>query len=486
MLRHFDVYNLPILLSLLLLNWAFSTGAQQPAGMSLGLEKAISRAQDQSPAAQSARHTLISAQWQYRYYRANYLPSVVLSSTPSLNSQINKITLNDGTSIFVKQNQLNTDLSLTVNQNIALTGGTFFLKSALARIDEFKQKTTLYNSIPLSIGYQQSLFGYNSLKWDKRIEPVKYRQAVKKYNETMELVAARTCQYFFSLVEAQTNLELAKLNYASADTLYRMAQGRYRIGTINENDMLQLEINRLNEETACMDAEVQLHEQTQLLASYLGYDDLTVIEATLPDSVPDLQISPTLAMEMAMENAPDPDYYTLLKLESDSKVAQAKASSGLKADIYLQLGLSQSGPTMSQSYRHPLNQEYASISLSLPILDWGRGKGKVKVAKSQRDLAYTTAEQGMNDFRRNLNKMVMQFNMQAKKVDVALRAHKLASHRYEISRRLYIAGRNTILDLNNAVSEKDSAARSYIASIKTFWTLYYTIRSIAGSDIMNK
>ena len=484
MLRHFDGYNFSILLSLLLLNWAFSTGAQQPAGMSMGLEEAISRAQDQSPAAQSARHTLISAQWQYRYYRANYLPSVVLSSTPSLNSQINKITLNDGTSIFVKQNQLNTDLSLTVNQNMALTGGTFFLKSALARIYEFKRRTSLYNSIPLTIGYQQSLFGYNSLKWEKRIEPVKYRQAVKKYNETMELVAAQTCQYFFSLVEAQTNLELAKLNYASADTLYRMAQGRYKIGTINENDMLQLEINRLNEETACMDAEVQLHEQTQLLASYLGYDDLTVIEATLPDSVPDLQISPSVAMEMAMENAPDPDYYTLLKLESDSKVAQAKANSGLKADIYLQLGLSQSGPTMSQSYSHPLNQEYASISLSLPILDWGRGKGKVKVAKSQRDLAYTTAEQGMNDFRRNLNKMVMQFNMQAKKVDVALRAHKLASHRYEISRRLYIAGRNTILDLNNAVSEKDSAARSYITSIKTFWTLYYTIRSIAGYEIM--
>ena len=481
--RHFNKYISHLLLPVLLLSWACSISAQKPAGMSMTLEEAIARAQDQSPAAQSARHSLISAEWQYSYYKANYLPSVVLSSTPSLNSQINKITLNDGTSTFVKQNQLNTDLVLTINQNIALTGGSVFLKSALARIDEFKRKTSLYNSIPMTIGYQQSLFGYNSLKWERRIEPVKYRQAVKKYNETMELVAARTCQYFFSLVEAQTNLDLAKLNFASADTLYRMAQGRYKIGTINENDMLQLEINRLNEETACMDAEVQLQEQTQILASYLGYDDLTVIEAALPDSVPALHISPSIAMEMAMENASDPDYYALLKLESDSKVAQAKANSGLKADIYLQLGLSQSGSTFTQSYSHPLNQEYASISLSLPILDWGRGKGKVKVAKSQRDLAYTTAEQGMNDFRRNLNKMVMQFNMQSKKVDVAFRAHKLASHRYEISRRLYIAGRNTILDLNNAISEKDSAARSYITSIKTFWTLYYTIRSLSGAEI---
>lgn len=66
----------------------------------------------------------------------------------------------------------------------------------------------------------------------------------------MELVAAQACGYFFSLVEAQANLDMARLNFASADTLYQMALGRYKIGIINENDMLQLEINRLNEETA--------------------------------------------------------------------------------------------------------------------------------------------------------------------------------------------------------------------------------------------
>lgn len=458
---------------------------QATSPLRMSLDDVISRAQDNSPSAQSAKHAFLAAQWQYKYYKANYLPSVTLTSSPSLNRQINKITLNDGTSAFIKQNQLNTDVAVTINQNIALTGGSLFLKSALARIDEFERNTTSYSSNPVTIGYQQSIFGFNSLKWDRRIEPIKYREAEKNYHEAMELVAAHACQYFFSLVEAQKNLELAKLNYASADTLYQMAQGRYKIGTINENDMLQLEINKLNEETACMDAEVQVREQTQRLASYLGIDDLTAIELQFPESVPEIFLSPQSAMEMAIANAPDTDYYKRMKLESDSKVAQAKANAGLRADIYLQFGLSQTGNTFSQSYIRPLHQEYASITLSLPILDWGRGKGKVKVAKSQRDLAYTTAEQGMSDFRQNMNKIVMQFNMQPRKVEVASRTHKLAAHRYEIARKLYIAGRNTILDLNIALSEKDSATRSYITSIKTYWTLYYTIRSLAGPEIMN-
>ena len=486
--RRPKTYILPIILSLILGQRTLDAHGESPESSTIHmtLEQVISLAQANSPSAQSAKHAFLAAKWQYRYFKANYLPSVTLTSSPFLNREINKITLNDGTSAFIRQDQLSTDLSVTVQQNIALTGGSLFLATSLARIDEFEHNSTSYSSIPLTIGYRQSIFGYNSLKWDRRIEPIRYKEAEKNYNEAMELVAAHACKYFFSLVEAQTNLEMARLNYASADTLYQMAQGRYRIGTINENDMLQLEINRLNEETACMDAEVAVREQPQLLASYLGLDDITEITLQLPETVPDINVALPMAMEMAMENAPDPDYYRRMKLESDSMVAQAKANAGLRADIYLQFGLSQTGETITRSYNHLLHQEYASITLSLPILDWGRGKGQVKVAKSQRDLAYTTAEQGMNDFRQNLSKMVMQFNMQGRKVEVASRTNKLASHRYEVARKLYIAGRNTILDLNTALSEKDSATRSYISSIKNFWTLYYTIRSLTGSEIMNR
>lgn len=458
--------------------------AQNESPMRFSLQEVISRAQDNSPSAQSAKHAFLAAQWQYKYFKANYLPSVTLSSSPFLNREINKITLNDGTSKFIKQNQLSTDFTISINQNIALTGGSLFLKSSLSRLDEFERNTTSYSSTPITIGYQQSLFGYNYLKWDRRIEPLKYQEARKNYNEAMELVAANACQYFFALVEAQTNLELAKLNYASADTLYQMALGRYGIGTINENDMLQLEINKLNEETACMDAEVQVREQTQILASYMGMDEITAIELQLPENVPSIEIPLSEAEHMAMENASDPEYFKRLKIEGDSRVAQAKANAGLRADIYLQFGLSQTGKDIVQSYKQPMHQEYASVTLSLPILDWGRGKGKVKVAKSQRDLAYTTAEQGMNDFVRNLGKLVMQFNMQPRKVEVASRTDKLATHRYEIARKLYIAGRNTILDLNTALAEKDSATRAYISSIRTYWTLFYTIRSLTGPEIM--
>ena len=140
------------LLTIGLLLGAEMISAQQPT-MDLTLSQAIEIAQENSPEAQAARHTYRSAYWNYRYYKANYLPSLTLTSNPTFNEQINKITQPDGTNLFIKQNQLSTDLSMTINQNIPLTGGNFFVKSTLTRLDEFENDVTAYNSQPLVIGY---------------------------------------------------------------------------------------------------------------------------------------------------------------------------------------------------------------------------------------------------------------------------------------------------------------------------------------------
>ncbi|MBO5749467.1 MAG: TolC family protein, partial [Bacteroidaceae bacterium] len=107
----------------------------------LTLSEAIALAQEQSSEAKVARHTFLAAEWNYKYYRANYLPSLTFTSTPNLNRVISKITLPDGTSTFVKQNQLSTDATLSITQNIPFTGGQLFLNTSLQRQDEFENKT---------------------------------------------------------------------------------------------------------------------------------------------------------------------------------------------------------------------------------------------------------------------------------------------------------------------------------------------------------
>lgn len=250
--------------------------------------------------------------------------------------------------------------------------------------------------------------------------------------------------------------------------------------------MLQLEINRLNEETNVMDAEINLREVQQSIRTFLRLEDSAELGLIIPDSVPDFEVSVSKALELALQNSPDPEYYRRIVKESESNLAYAKANARIKADLYVQFGLSQTGADIGQSLSNLMHQEYASVSLSLPILDWGRARGKVKVASSQLALTHTVAEQGMNDFTQNVEKLVLQFNMQARKVNIASLTDKRATQRHSVAMKLFVMGRIGILDLMSAVTEKNNAKRNFIKTMKTYWSLYFTLRSMTAYDFENK
>ena len=458
------------------------TAVYAQEAMELTLQQTIRHAQEQSPDAQSARHSFRSSYWNYRYYRANYLPNLTLTSNPYLDRAINKVTLGDGSVKFVEQNLLASDLTLSLTQNVPWTGGTFFVETSAQRIDLFSDNSHSYQTSPVNIGYRQSLFGHNSLKWDRRIEPVRYREARKRYVETLELVAAAATQKFFALATAQSNYEIACTNYANADTLYIYARGRYDIGTISENEMLQLEINKLTEETNRMNARIEVDNAMQALRSYLGIQQDVELKVRIEDFVPDLQIDLNEALMLAAQNSPDIENMQRRRLESESAVSQARANAGLKADIYLRFGLTQTADRWKNAWRNPMDQQYVSLSVSLPILDWGRGKGQVRVAKSNRDLVQTQVEQDKTDFDLNIRKLVKQFNLQAQRVHIAARTDTTAQRRADVARRLYLLGQSTILDFNASITEKDSARRNYVTALYDYWSLYYTLRSLTLYD----
>lgn len=466
-----------LLLASSLQGWAY----EHADSMKLTLGEAIALAQQQSSDALAARHSLEAAEWSYKNFRANYLPAVSLSSSPSLNRQISSITQPDGTNVFVRQNQLSTDLSLNINQNISLTGGTLFMSNSLQRLDEFEQRTLGYNSIPVSLGYQQNLFGHNSLRWAKRTEPLRHSIARKQYAETMELVASRASTYFFMLASAQTNLEIAQQNYAVSDTLLRYARRRYERGSITENEMLQLEVGKLTEETNRLNAEADVEDAMQSLRSYLGIKSQVALVVMTDTLIHDDMVDADEALAKALANNPDPEQLRLNVVESQSALSSAKANRGLKADLYMQFGLSQKGSTLKEAYASPLNQQYVSLSVSLPLLDWGRGKGQVRVAKSRLQLTQTQSEQAMQDFCLNVQKMVRQYNLQAYRVKIAYRTRETALRRYEVARWLYVQGRTSLLELNASISEKDNAQRAFINALQTYWSLYYGLRSLTLS-----
>ncbi len=448
----------------------------------LTLDEAVALARAQSPQAVAARHQYRAAYWNWRTFKADYLPSLSFNSYSSLNRSISPVTLPDGSDSFLHRNQLLNEGSLTINQNIAPLGGSIFLETGLQRLDLFTDKRRSFKSTPVVLGYSQNLFGYNRLKWDKKIEPARYAQAKKSYLETLELVAAMTANKFFALATAQSKLQSADYNYAAADTLFRYAKGRYDIGTITENEMLQLEINHLTEQSNRLNAAMEVDNAIQELRSFLGIRDNVEMVAVIGNELPVFIVPVAEALHFAWQNSPDIEWYALQQLQSESIVAQAKASRGLKADLYMQVGLTQTATALNNAYRSPMDQQLVSLGIRIPLVDWGVGKGRVEVARSNLEKTKTEIAQARTDFEANVIKLVKQFNLQANKVAIAQKTSVRAARRNEVAYRLYLLGKSTLLDLNASIAEKDSSQRAYISEMHNYWNLYYALRSITGYD----
>ncbi len=467
-------------ISLYLFSLLLCTTLHAQEVLSLTLDEAIALAHEQSPQAVAAQHKYRAAYWNWRTFKANYLPSLTFNSFSSLNRSINSVTLPDGSDSFLQRDQLLNNASFTINQNVSFLGGNLFLETGVERLDLFSDKIHSFKSTPVVVGYSQSLFGYNHLKWDKKIEPTRYTEAKKSYSETLELVAAMATNKFFELATAQSKLQSANYNYAAADTLFRYAKGRYNIGTITENEMLQLEINHLTEQSNQLNAGIEVDNSVQDLRSFLGIRHNVEISAVVNGDVPIFIVPVEDALYFAWQNSPDIELYSLQQLQSESNVAQAKASRGFKADLYMQVGLTQTAERLSDAYRHPMDQQLVSLGIRIPLVDWGVGKGRVEVARSNLEKTKTEISQARTDFEANVIKLVKQFNQQANRVAIAKKTSERAAQRNEVAYRLYLLGRSSLLDLNAAIAEKDISQRAYINALHNYWNLYYMLRSITG------
>lgn len=457
----------------------------------LTLEDVIQLSEEQSPNAMIAKHRFRASYWEYRTFVANYRPSLTLSGTLPAYKRAYE-TYNDETGEHpIYTNKINSSLSLLLLQNIGLTGGNIFMESDLSRFDNlttspfsWNNGVTNYTSAPLSFGLSQPLFRYNELRWQKKIEPLKYEEARKTYLNSIEEVHLMAVRYFFNLALAQINSEIAATNQHNADTLYQIAKGRYNLGTIAEDELLQMELSHLNAGTAINEAEINLRDSELKLRSFLGYNENVRIELKISGEIPSVEVEMGEVLRLAEENHPDLIALQRDILEAESSVAQAKSEKGLNANLKASYGLSQNGPTIPDAYLNPVNGQSASLTFTLPIVDWGEGRGKYKMAKSSLELTQVQSQQSRIDFIQNLMLDVQQFNLQDDQVRIAAKSDTVAAKMYEVTKQRFLIGKIDVLELNNADTKKDSNRRAYIQALNNYWTYFYNMRSLALFDFV--
>lgn len=451
--------------------------------MQITLDEAIATARVRSVDAAVALNELKTAYWQYRTFRADLLPEVNFQATvPSYRKNYSTYQLDDGSYTFVRNNNLQMSGMLSIDQNIWLTGGKLSLNTSLDYLKQLDgNKFDRFMSVPIALTLSQPIFGVNHIKWNRRIEPVRYEEAKAAFISATEQVAMKAVDYFFTLLRLKENVKTAHQNFINCEKLYEVAKAKREMGQISENDLLQLELNLLNSRTTLTDAESNYKSQMFQTRSFLGIDEGVELEPVLPETIPQAVVEYHDVLEKARSNNSFAKNIRRRQLEADYDVAKAKGNMR-EITLFAQVGYTGTSDNMNGAYDRLKDNQVVEIGFRIPILDWGKRRGQVKVAESNREVVESRLRQETMNFNQDIFILVERFNNQKSLVDIASRADTIALKRYHTNVETFMIGKISTLELNDSQSSKDTSRSNYIMELFLYWYYYYQLRSLTLWD----
>ena len=462
---------------------ATSTFAQHP--LKLNLKRTIELANDSSLSSFRYQNMYLSGYWEYRTYKANRLPSLTLNLMPAQYYRYitQRYDSNTDMDVYREQQMFSASGGLSIKQNFDLTGGTFYIDSELEYMRNFGEtKSTQFSSIPFRIGYSQSLLGYNPFRWERKIEPLKFEKVKKEFIYNTEVVSEEAVTYFFNLAMAQADYQLAKENVASTDTLYSIGLQRHKIAAISRADLLTLELDKVNARNTLENAQISLKRAMFALASFLNMDKDTQIELDMPGRPRKMEIPVDEALEMAKANNPEFLQQQQNVMEAERDVNKTRVESRFNASINASVGFNQVADNFKDAYRKPLQQDLVSISVSIPLIDWGVRKGKYNMAKNNLNVVKIAARQEELKLEEEVTMTVSDFNIQQRLITSAEEALDLAVMAYEQTRQRFIIGKADVNSLTLSLNRQQEAQKNYISALQNYWLNYYKIRKLTLHD----
>lgn len=449
----------------------------------LTLDDAVARATGASLEAKERKLNFQAAEWRYRAARAGLFPQLSLGGNiPGYSRAINSITQPDGTVLYVPQSQAISNASVTLQQSITPTGGTVFLSSGLGRIDLFNTNSSFWQAQPFIIGLSQPLGRANYAKWNWRREKLNYSLAQKQLLETREELAAKATDAWFDVYVALLQLNNARSNVQINDTLYTISRGRFDLGKIAETELLQVELSLLNARNTQRQAETNLKRSMENLKIVTGLALSVSLELPDPPEVKVTEVDSAFALEQAYANRSEYINLEILKLNALATKREASYGRFINGDLNANFGFNQTGTTLDQAYKNPLNSQVFSIGFTIPLYGAGRTQYAWREARDRYEAASAQTERRRMELALEVKTAVMELKQLEQSVVVAQRAFEVSDKRFELSKNRFLVGKIDITNLTIAQNEKDLALISYANTLRNYHQARYRLRRLTLYD----
>ena len=470
-------------------NTAQNTKENQENRKKISLDDIVAIASKSSLDAFKAKQQYGASYWQFRSFKASVLPKVGLELEPLTynKSVLKRYDSENNIDVYRPQQNLNSYANISINQNIKATGATLFANSSFSRLANFGLiDSEDFTATPIQIGLIQPIMAFNRFKWAHKISPLQFERAKKQYLYELQDIKLKAVNYFFNWASASKRVELAQENVVSTQKLFNIGKKRYDLGSIEKDDVLNLELDVYNAETNLTQNKRELQKAEAELKLFLRDESPLYSVPELPELISDLQIDVKEATALAEANNPEIFNLKIKRMEAERDLDKVIKENRFDLSLRGSYGLNQNANTFSDAYGRLLEQQMIAIQMNIPILDWGERKGNIKTAKMNNEVSEIAVQQESDKLSQQLSLKIIDFNLQRQLVTVALRTSEISKSSYDVTEKRFLSGSIDLLRLTSARKAWQTASENYITSLYNYWKFYYEVQQLTLYDFQNK
>jgi len=435
----------------------------------LTLEQALNIAETNSPTMKITRLSLVRSQENLNAQNAALKSQFSLEINPISYSQIRSF--ND---LISKWNSVKTTESFglfTISQPILFTDARLSLVNRFGYRDsysEYSNTTTKGFSNNLALYLDQPLFTFNRTKLQLKELELALENSKISYAIQLLSLERQVTQAFYYVYQQQQSLDIANQAFQNMQKSYEVSKNKVDAGISAREEMFQAELNMASSKSEYENSQVSFEnakDEFKLLIGMSLYDDIVVLPNIAVDTV---AVDISFAIDQGLANRMELRQRQIDVESSQFDLIQTKALNEFKGSLGLSVGLFGDNEKFGDVYANPTDNEEVSLSLTIPLWDWGERKSRIKASEASIESANITLEEEKNDIILGIRKVYRNLLNLRNQIGIAEQNVENAQLTYDLNLERYKNGDLTGMDLNLYQEQLSQKQLSYTNSLISY------------------
>ncbi|PYO93240.1 MAG: hypothetical protein DMD58_00515, partial [Gemmatimonadetes bacterium] len=188
------------------------------------------------------------------------------------------------------------------------------------------------------------------------------------------------------------------------------------------------------------------------------------------------------AVAEALKNRAAVTAVALDDVQARRSVAEARLRSGAGATVQASYGFNATAPEASLAYQNLLEARRFTLSVQVPLWQWGAHHEGVRAAEADRERVTNLSDATLAQVGHDARFAALALAQARRTALLVAKADSVAAKRFEVAYNRYVIGRITIDNLYIAQAEKDQALVEYVRGLRGYWTALYRLRGVTLFD----